>query len=258
MFSASYFTYDGVFSGQYGLMIADFNAQSVSETPVFQPSIKTHKTVRSNRFFYNGITYEALPQYTFSILSEAEIPDVVRREILSWLVGREGFRRLSIHQDDLENYWYNCIFTDVHNIYVHGRCHGFRLTANFDSPYQRGKSSEVDISDSAVAQTVYIDNKSDIVDDYTYPLVEITSGDSISITNLTDDSARIFSFHGSGYGDKLTIDNELKMISSGSGAALLGGFNKNWLRLRKGVNELSVTTNGSCRIICPTYVMIGF
>lgn len=257
MFNASYFTYDDICSAEYGLMIADFDDSSVVETAAFSPSLNTYKPSISNRLFHGGIVYDTNPTHQFSVISQQVIPDVIRREVLTWLVGRSEFKKLVIHQPDLEEYWYNCVFTNVDIIYVHGNCHGFRLTANFDSPYQYGRPSSVTVTGSGESQIVTITNKSDIIDNYTYPIVRL-SGSGLNIVNKTDDASRSFSLSGFSSNGEIIVDNEIKYIQNSSGGKCLAGFNKNWLRLRRGVNELEIAVDGTCTITCPTYVMMGF
>lgn len=256
MFNATYFTYDGVFSGTFGLIMADFDDGSVVETAAFSPVLKTTKPVAVNRFYHNGITYEEVPQHSISVVSEAEIPDFIRREILSWLVGRKEFKKLQIHQIDLEDYYYNCVFTNAEIIYINGRCHGFRLTANFDSQYAYGAPTTITVG--AGTHTIGIENKSDIKDDYTYPIVQFTGG-SVDIVNMTDDAQRHFSFSGLAETEVITIDNEVRHISSNIGGEKLSNFtSKNWLRLRPGYNTLTIVAAGTVIITCPHYAMIGY
>lgn len=256
MFNATYFTYDGVFSGIYGLVLADFDDSSVTETAAFSPVLKTTKPVSVNRFFHNGVSYDTAPQFQFSVLSEVEIPDFLRREILSWLVGRNEYKKLQIHQEDLYQYHYNCVFTDTEIIFVNGRCHGFRLTANFDSPYARGRATSVTVE--AGTHTVTIDNKSDIRDSYVYPVVQF-SGESVDIVNETDDPQRHFTFERLNNNETVTVDNEVRCITSTVDGEKLSNFtSKNWLRLRPGRNTLTITAAGTVTVTCPHYVMIGF
>lgn len=290
MFNATYFTYDGVFSGTYGLIMADFDDSSVVETTAFSPVLNTVKPVSVNRFYHNGITYEDLPQHQITVVSETEIPDLVRREILSWLVGRNKFKKLQIHQADLECYYYNCVFTNAEIIYINGRCHGFRMTANFDSPYAYGNPTAGKL-ESGTNSVVKILNSSDIIDGYVYPTISFAvsgtcntdaqavawtesqdalatrnqdgtktplSSYNICIINKTDDENRRFIFAGLQTGESVTVDNEVKHISSSVSGERLSNFNKNWLRLRPGYNELLVDINGTGTITCPHYAMIGF
>lgn len=256
MFNATYFTYDGKHSSEYGLMIADFENSSTVETKAFSPTLNTIKPATLNRFFHGGITYDSVPQYQFSILSQSEINASQRRQILAWLVGRSQFKQLKIHQEGFEDLYYNCVFTDAAIIYVSGRCHGFRVTANFDSPFARGASTSVTVTSGT--HTVQINNLSNILDGYTYPIVQFTGG-QVEIVNQTDDPSRRFVFSGASAAETITVDNELQYISSTEGGEKLSNFtSKNWLRLRPGANTLVITSAGAVTITCPQYVMIGF
>lgn len=278
MFSATHFTYDGVFSGLYGLILADFDDSSVIETAAFSPTLHTTKTSASNRFFHNGITYDSHPTHTFSVICEKPIDDGKRREILRWLTGRNEFKELKIHQPDLEEYGYYCVFTDIQIIYIHGFCHGFRVTANFDSLYQRGKPSVIDpperthpsllytdgLIEMSGTETFTINNRSDIVDDYVFPKIDFYVYNPVfTIINRTDDPSgsrpfQVSNIASSQYGDGIVVDNELRTFRSLTGKITIEQFNKNWLRLLPGVNTLEITTNGSVYISCPHYVMLGF
>lgn len=263
MFNASNFTYDGVYSADYGLQIADLDGSQVINTTVFTPTLMTIKTNQSHRFFHNGILYENAPEHQFTVISEEPVTDLRRREILSWLVGRTAFKQLRIHQSDLEDYYYMCVFTAVDIIYINGCCHGFALTATFDSPYQYGEPTVVNITGTGTAQTITIDNRSDLRDGYVYPTIVFTAsatsgGHNISIINTTDNASRAFVFDSLQNNETVTVDNEMKIITSSVAGEKLSNFNKNWLRLRKGINTLTVQINGTATITCPTYITIGF
>ena len=150
MLNATTFTYDGVFSGRYGMVIAEIDAENIQHTRPFEGIVRAVKTPKQKRFNYVGIEYEDMPRFQFHLMCEDPIPDLLRREMLSWLVGRNGFRKLQIHQPDYDNYTYNCIFEETQIIFVNGQCHGFILTATFDSQYCCGRPRKVSVkSDGA-------------------------------------------------------------------------------------------------------------
>lgn len=263
MFNAIYFVYDGVYSGDYDLKIATIDGDNIETTSVFSPTLTLAKGAKSKRFFYSGIDYEDSPQYQFSILSDKPISAARRREVLSWLVGRHEFKKLYVHQPEYDDIYFNCIFNVVDLIYVNGNCHGFQLTAKFDSIYCYGKPTvcTVNLGSTETSATVSILNKSDVLDDYVYPKVEIagiTGGTgNISIKNETD-GARTTKYNAVQSTEKVVIDNELKIIDSNLGGNKLGNFNLNWLRLKKGENQLKITGKGTVTITCPQYIMLGF
>ena len=258
MVNSTYFTYDGVFSGRYGLQIADFTGwipESVEENEAFSPSLSILKVPSLIRFYHGGLEYDAAPTCEFSVVSESVIPPELRSAILTWLIGRKSFKPLKFHNDDWEDFVYYCVFTASSTIYVNGECHGFRLTASFDSPFARGTPTVA--TTTSGTHTITIENKSDIRDEYTYPKVQFTG--NVSIINTTDSATRAFTFANIGASETLTVDCETKVITSSVGGEKLTNFtSKKWLRLKPGINSLSVTSSGNVTITCPWYVMIGY
>lgn len=267
MFDAIYFTYDGLHSSTYGLELVDFDESSHTDITVLTPVLNTVKPKGLPRFFHNGVTYEEVTQHQYNIISRTPIGEELKREIMRWLVGRDSFKKFEIHQDGFDGYYYQCVFTAINIIYINGMCHGFSVTGNFDSPYQYGSPTSITITGNGTEQTITLLNKSDILDDYTYPIVEFTptsvigSGTNaidISIVNTTDDDNRAFMFSGLALNDKITIDNEIKIIKSTTKSEKLSKFNKNWLRLKHGQNILVIKIIGTVTITCPNYALIGF
>lgn len=260
MINSTYFTYDGVFSGTYGLQIADFTGfvpESVEENDAFSPNLSVLKVPSLLRFYHGGLEYDAPPTCNFTVVSEAIIPIELRAEILSWLVGRKSFKPLKFHNDDWEDFDYYCVFTSSSTVYVNGECHGFKLTGNFDSPFARGVPTVITAT-SPTELEIEIENKSDILDGYTYPRVQFNGG-SVNIINLTDDLTRAFSFSGLPPSEVVTVDCETNTIIGTLGGEKLSKFtSKNWLRLRQGVNRLKITCPGTVTITCPWYAMIGY
>lgn len=262
MFNATTFSYDGWSTSEWGLVIADFDASNVVETEAFSPTLSLLKVPGQLRFFYGKVEYESAPSCEFSIVKEhvggrdgEGISAEARAAIMSWLVGRNSFLPLTFHSGDNEDYTYYCVFTSVKTIWVNGRCFGFRLTAEFDSPFARGNDDSIVLPGGT--HTVSIQNRSSL-DDYVYPIVEFTGG-SIDIVNNTDDSSRHFTFSGLNSLETVTVDNELNTITSTRDGEKLSCFtSKKWLRLRRGSNELTVTCPGEVTIKWPHYAMLGY
>ena len=256
MFNAKYFRYAGQWSGTYGLQIVDFDDNSVKETDAFSPTLTLQKAPGSLRFFHGGVEYDSAPTCEFSVLSEQELTCDMRRAVLSWLVGRKQFQPMQFEGGDNDEFTYYCVFTSAKTIWINGRCYGFRLTAQFDSPFARGEATTITVGSGT--HNVQIRNKSDIADGYTYPIVTFTGG-FVDIVNTTDDSLRHFSFSGLTTGETVTVDNEVRYISSSIGGEKLSKFtSKNWLRLRPGMNRLTILSGGTVTITCPYYAMIGY
>lgn len=257
MLNALYFWYDGVYSGTYGLQILDLNGSNIENSSIGTLDVKTVKASRQKAYVYNGVSLSEPPTHQFQIISQTPLLDTVRREVLSWLLGRGEFKKLIIDQSDLADYYFNCIFSNIDIIYINGSCYGFELTATFDSMYAYGSSTVYTVTGSGSARTISVVNNSDIPDDYVYPVLTINADESLSIYNTTDDATREFYLGGLSSGVVYTVDNELKIISPNSNSNLLGNFSKKWLRLRQGTNTLKVTVNGTVTITVPQYALIG-
>lgn len=259
MFNATYIMYNGIHSANFGLTIGSFNEESLVETTVFSPNISTSKTKNMKRFVASGIDEDSAPECEMTLVSNVPIHDIRKRDILSWLNSGKDFKKLVIQKPCTEEYYYMCKFKDIKELKVGSQCVGYSMTAVFDSPYQYGRDTELKLANGIYEdKLVSILNKSDFTDEYVYPLLSFTlsDGNSLKIVNITDDESRVFEFTNLPTNKPIIIDNELKIID-GDGA-LLGNFNKNWLRLVKGKNNLKITIKGSLKITCPQIISIGF
>ena len=261
MFNAMYFSLDGIYSGVYGLRIASFaDSGGVEESPFLSPTLNITNSSRSKRFYFGGRRIENAPQKQMSIISDRGINDINRREILSWLY-KPGFRELLIHQSDYEWYKFRVAISDINVIYFSALCVGFSMTLNFDSIYGTGKPTVVKATLDGTEKTVKLLNKSDNLCQYTMPTLKFTnkvSAGELTIRNNSDTSLMEFELTDLRNNEVVTIDNELQLISSSANDDILSYFNKRWLRLKPGMNELAIKGTGDIEITCPTYALLGF
>ena len=261
MFSAMYFSLDGIYSGVYGLRIASFeNVGGAEENSFLSPMINISRSARSNRFYYGGRTVDSPLEKLISMVSDRGINDINRREILSWLYA-PGFRELIIHQPDYENYKFRVAISCINTIYVGSLCVGFSMNLTFDSIYGYGEPTISKQTLSGSAKTIKLLNRSDPICQYVMPTIKFTnrrSSGSLSITNKSDASLSKFLISNLSNNEVVTIDNELQIISSSSKDDILSSFNKAWLKLKPGINELSLQGTGDIEINCPNYALVGF
>lgn len=267
MFGSQYFMYDDRDSSVYGLMLADFDDEAVVETAVFSPVLNTYKPANGYHFVHGGINYETPPQHRFSMISEAEIDDNYRRVILEWLTGRNGFKEFRLSDNRYYNYWYKCVFTDVDIIYIRGKCHGFRVTANFDSPYARidagGRGDLIcSLTTNEAATNVAFDDCPR--DGFVDPLIVFTGSDlHLSYRdNSTPSGCELIIAPALGNSGTYHIDCESRKITLSSGAVCKLhelNFNKQWPRIHWGGGQFEAWGNFTkCDIYAKRYAMIGF
>lgn len=257
MLNAVYFTYNGVFSAKYGLKISSLDGEASTQTITrYSPTISTTKSKNMKRFYISNEDIGETPEFEFTITSDVFISNIVKRDVVSWLSSGVGFEKLIIHKPEAEEFYYLCKFTNIREMQVSGQCVGFKITALFDSPYQYGKDTILTIPEGEYVDAKFtILNKSEFDDDYVYPQLEFTINSNNTLSIVTDSEGnREFYFTGLEDGTTVSVDNELKIIDG----TTIDLFNKNWLRLKKGKNELTVTFNGSMTIRCPQIVNIGF
>lgn len=259
MFNATHLIYNNIHSATFGLRIGSFNDEKMQETTVFSPSITTVKSKNSKRFVASNINEENAPECELTLISELPIHDILKREILSWLNSGKEFKKLIVEKPCTEEYYYMCKFRDIREIKVNNQCVGYSMTAVFDSPYQYGRSTELKLEEDKYNEHSFVlVNKSDLPDDYTYPFITLTSSinNGRLIIQNQKEGMKPFELTGLLAGETITIDNELKIIE-GKGATL-NNFNKNWLKLIKGENNIAITFEGSITITCPQIIAVGF
>lgn len=187
-----YITYNDVLSAKYGLRLGFFGSDSTEEGVIFSSEIQTQKAKNIKRFFITSINETQAPELEMTLLTDGIIPNIQKRQILAWLNSGNDFKKLVIHSPMLDQVYYMCKFREISEIKVSGQCVGFKMTVILNSPYQYGADSVVNLKvEDYRNYEVAIVNKSDVLDDYIYPIVKFTinNGTRIEITNLTD---RIF------------------------------------------------------------------
>lgn len=263
MLNTNYITYDGVVSINFGLQLGSFESGSGAQnTSIYSPEIKTLKANQNSKFGITKNDISAPPEYELILVSESTISPVVIRKIMRWLTADGGFKKLIINRQDLQGYYAMCAFKNIEEIKVNNYCVGFKMTAVLDSSYWYGETETIYLSNAnLVDKVIQIVNKSD-KDEYAYPQLKFTlnsGATNIKIVNLSDDEGRIFELENLPSNTQIIIDNELRIID-GSGVSL-NNFKEgsmNWIRLIRGINNLSITMNGEGSITCPQYSLIGF
>jgi len=167
------------------------------------------------------------------------------------LLGKSTYLPLRIVQDDIADISFNVILTKSTNLYIgnlnyamtlHARCDrpwGIYTPPDFIRTYASGS-----LSGSPIDDTITYTNSS-VYDGYNKPTITITMREFdagyVTITNLTDDPSRQFSFTNLDPNEVITVDNDKGVItSSGSSLRMANFVGKNFLRLVQGVNDLNI------------------
>lgn len=137
---ADSFSYDGIESKYYDLVIGSFSGAEDGETSNSNLSMTTFKSPGSNIFYKVNTTYNNQLQISWSCFKYNcyDSKDIYYderhiAEILRWL-GRRTYKELIFHQEGWEDIHYNA-FLEVHQYQIGGETVGFNIVATCDAPY---------------------------------------------------------------------------------------------------------------------------
>lgn len=131
-----YFTYNGIYSGDYNLILAfvtddNFEFKSGSE---YEPTTATLPH-NAQQLLYN-LNYSDSPlEFTIEIISpEDNIPLETMVEIKNWLFGQDGWKRLTLH-NETSDYYLNALFIPDSDITDARGYRGLRCKVQNDSGF---------------------------------------------------------------------------------------------------------------------------
>jgi len=266
------FSFNGIPSSQFGLMLYDFG--SPVEDGIFSSGleISEDRTARRYRPLFYGVTQNT--PLTFELTFGVN-PDSIDADkpldrwdmaaIATWLTGQDGYRYLEIAQPDMEAMRYRCIITDLSYVTYGKMPWAMRCTVTCDSPfaYLRPETSNFNATNATtnIPSSVVLCRAAT---KYYYPTVTISfagnsgaMGGAFSIVNHSDGD-REFKFTGLNGTQAITIDNENEIITTTEDINLydsLVGYK--FFRLVRGRNDLAIAGNGSVAITCEYPVNIG-
>lgn len=244
------FVYDGIPSETHNLFISSPDGGDVKTSGGSDTEVISEKIRRRSRLFTYG--FDQSPTLKFEIMVNAPSKNgltAVDIEVAKrWLLGRQGYKKLQIMQPDMQDVYFNCIFTNSQEHKVGNIIRGLTFDVICDAPwgFAFDKILTYDYIVAFIDTTIFINNLSDD-NYYLYPQLDVTmnsTGGDITITNAND-NGRIFEFTSMSPDEVISINNDLQIMESSTGLFRLSNFNKNWLRLVRGINELSVVGNVS-------------
>ena len=201
MFTATSFIYDGIPSEEFNVMIYSFDDQDTVDDELWTNSIVEDRlNTRYDPVFY-GININKQLSFELTIGSTDYMTRYEVERIAHWLTSHETYKWLEICQDDMQDYRYNVIFTEVRTIHINGLPVAFRCTAVTDSQFAYSYPVEYSfnvrdgkiinqMADGKVGvySSANIFNKS-TYNGYLYPMmtIEVADGcEKFSIVNASD------------------------------------------------------------------------
>lgn len=177
--------------------------------------------------------------------------------IASWLCGHKEYKWLYIDQVDMFPFGYKCIITDL-QVTSYGKVPwALRAHISCDSPYAYLPAETTRISLSG-SKTYRLTNVSSLNDFY-MPVIKYTrsGGSTFSVINAADNRRGPSITNIPGSVGIITIDNAHGVITNNQDINLYDRFNFQFLRLARGVNELTITGTGILEITCQFPINVG-
>ena len=252
-----HFKYGSKYSREFGIMLAHAETE---HDPRISGAIETASmfSKRGKRNYFTRDNYSDSPiSFDVEFIADCERCLSIReqRAIQKWLFYSPSYWPLYLDQfddKDGENteivngsekqLYINCRFTHPEKIEGNGGIVGYKATLESDSPFawQDSIIESVELNGGSGSNAVFNFEIDTDINDYTYPKVTIATGSSggdITISNNTDDPARLTSFSGLSPNTQVIMTGELGYIS---GQNYEKFSNKNFIRLLDGVNAISV------------------
>lgn len=264
-FYGSTFVFNGVPCEDFDLMLYDVgstsqeNGEFASVVSIVEEELATKwKPIFYGVKFEKKLEFEMVFGVNQKRLDEGSFLDRYELEaVASWLTGLDGYRWLSIAQEDMRHVRYKCYVSSLEIVGYGMIPWALRASITCDSPYAYMSESEFVYTISGSKSINFLNESS--YNGYYYPKLEIATqgGGSFSIENETDNK-RVFELKDIPASiTKINIDNENGVIKNDADLNLYDCFNFNFLRLKRGYNKLNVTGNGTLKIICEFPVNVG-
>lgn len=239
------FIYNGVPSETYDCSLA-FIDENYNKRPSGSGIEITTDTIQRNAraVFLNAKQTPPL-EFGIEIIFEKPVDIFVFTQIKDWLGGEISFKQLQICAEYFDTFYYNCYLELKEDYIYNGGYRGLSATVHCDAPwaweFEDERSYELKPN---IDNHIFFNNLSADTE-MLRPIIEFTMIDSgdFSITNLTNQN-RVTKFSNLTQGETITMDNLYGFIDSSLGIRRVSNFNKVFLKMPKGMNEL--ICNGNC------------
>ena len=243
-FYARSFTYGDMVSEVYGLLISSLDSGE-SSSPAADVELRTQEIFRRPiRYFYGTTPSKPLEFDVIFRTSEDNLNADDSSLVQRMLFGSQNYKELRIQQPDMQDVYFNVIFTNPEIVRSGNLIRGFNARAICDSPFAYGmtKSETYETNGAHGYYSLYNYSENNY---YTYPNIVSTimgTGGSFKIVNSSDNS-RTLEFTNLSSNEILTINNDLQIITSSTGLRRLNNATSpiEFFRLVPGVNNIIIS-----------------
>lgn len=207
-------------------------------------------TVRRNaKVLYLGASQAPPLEFNIEVVFDNPVDIFVLTQVKDWLGGSISFTELQICAEYFNTYYFNCYIQLNEDLVYNGGYRGVSATVKCDAPFAWEFADERRYElNPGKNNTIFFNNLS-ADSELLRPTIEVTmaSSGNFSIQNIT--TGKTTTFTGLTGGETVVLDNLYGFITSSLGVLRVANFNKVFLKLAKGMNELLVTGNANLLVI---------
>lgn len=259
------FVFDGIPCSEYGMMVYHFGSEGQDDVD-FQAGeiIEDRLTARYDALTY-GVVQNGALTYTLVFGANMQSLDAYSHldrydveAIAAWLIGHNERKWLMICQKDMETVRFKCLISGLKLITYGDLPWAFSCTVSCDSPfaYTMPYEYEYDVNGELHGRLF---NRSSYNGYYKPKMIITLNGDeNLSIINESDGN-RTFSFTNLPTANSLVIqvDNQNQIITDNMDLNIYPNFNKKFMRLVRGDNNLKMTGRAKIKFICEFPINVG-
>jgi phage-related protein len=252
------FIYGNISSQELGLKLASSVGSTNRSANIETREIVTSSTASSKRFDFHGVKYTSPNTFDLIIYNEdgSYINEYQERKLKKIFMSSK-MQWLSINQPSLNNTAYYCIGTKAEIIDIGTFSGAMLLSFQMDSTgaWTNINTKNYVTSNGTLSFKLNIDTDYD--DELILPILTITttSTGDISIKNVTRD--KTVTITNCENGELIILDSSSGKISTTSSQLLSTRWNKRYLKLQDGQNEILLSGNFTMKLQYRQQVRIG-
>lgn len=239
------FIYNSIPSEIYNASLVFLDGDYTKRTSGSGVEIITDSIRRNAKVLYLDATQSPPLEFDVEIVLDEPVDLFVFTQIKDWLGGEISFKELQICADNFADFYFNCYIELKEDLIYAGGYRGVTATVHCDAPWawQHEEELEYTFEDTSVPHLVQFNNLS-ADSESLRPTIEITAANSgdVSIVNMSYQN-RETKFSNLLQGETVTLDNLYGFISSDTGLRRVANFNKVFLKMDKGMNDLAISPN---------------
>lgn len=246
MFISTDFIYDNIRSEDMGIYLVSIESGMKRQNFGVTQSIREEKVPNKDIPYFFGVDKEvqSIPFTVCKLDGDKIFSYEERTRICRWLC-KQSYKPLISNDNPFIIYY--AIFTSGESYNNYSDDGYINLEMRLNAPYGFSPIMEefYDLSDNTTKTTITLENRSNIIE-YYKPVIEITLVDvttEVKLRNISVEGEE-FTLQNLQQGETICIDNDREKIKSDKAQYRLNNFNKKWLKLIYGENQIEVT--GKC------------